>query len=101
MVLVANLVLPRPKAASGQDILLLKIRQNLRQRIVALYAGRGIPVIKAANIGADNLVIGCQEVGVDGALDTVFEQSLVVDGSVRRLGYLEYDGPVRSWLCGG
>lgn len=98
VILVANLVLPGSEAAPGENIFALEIRQRLGQGIVTLEARRGIPVIEAANVGADDLVFGVQQAGVDEPLDAVLEQRFLLDGLVRGLGDFEHDGPVGSGL---
>lgn len=94
VILVANLILPRAKAAAGQDVLVLEVRQDLGQRVVALQARRGAPVVEAADVGAHDLVLGHEELRVEQAADAVVQQRLVVDGLVQRLGYLEHQRPV-------
>jgi hypothetical protein len=80
VILVANLVLPSPEASTRENILVMKVGKCFRQGIVALKSGRGISVIESTDVGADNLVLMFQQVGVDQALNTLLEQGLVIDG---------------------
>lgn len=98
VILVAHLVLPRPEASARQNVLALEVGQDLVQRVVALDAWRRVAVVEAADVRADDLVVGPEQLRVDEALDAVLEQGGVVHGLVRGLGHLEHDGPVRAGL---
>lgn len=101
MILISNLVLPGPETASGQDVLGPQVGESLVQDTIPLQAGGGISVVEPADIGADDLLLGLKQVGVDQALDAIGEQRLLLDWLVGGLRDLEHDRPVRPRLCIG
>lgn len=100
MILVAHFVLPRPKAAAGEDVLVAKVRESFSEDIIPLHTWRRVSMIEATDIRADDLVSWLKQTGVDEPLNTVLEQGVLVDGLVRGLGNLKHQGPVRPrpWL---
>lgn len=79
MILVAYLVLPRPETSARQDVLALEVRQDLVQRAVALHAGGRVAVVETADVRADNLVVGAEQLRAEEPPDAVLKQSVVVD----------------------
>lgn len=98
MVLITDFVLPRTESAPGENILLLQVGENLVQSAVALQAGGGVSVVETAHVGADDLVLGLKQRGVDQALDAVGQQGVVVNRLILRLGNFQHDRPVWSLL---
>ena len=98
MVLVADLVTPRTEATTGPDVLLLHLGQDLGEGTLTLQRGGGVTVVEAAVVGRDDLVGGAEHLSVDETLDTLGQESLVVNGLHGRLGNLQHDGPVRTFL---
>lgn len=98
MVLVADLVAPAAEAATRPDVHVLELGQELLEHTLALERGSGVAVVEAAVVGADDLVLGLEHLGVDETLDAVAEHVLLVDGLHGGLRDLEHDAPVGTLL---
>ncbi len=102
VVLVRHLVLVRPEAAAGPDVLLLQPRQGDPEGGVAVQRGRGIAVLQTAVVDGHDLVGGGDHVRVDGALDGLLHDGVQVHGLVLLgLGHLEHQRPVWAGACTG
>mmetsp|Transcript_2676 Transcript_2676/g.6402 ORF Transcript_2676/g.6402 Transcript_2676/m.6402 type:complete len:516 (+) Transcript_2676:910-2457(+) len=71
VVLVCNLVLPRPKPAAAPDVVLLQPRQDFVQHGIPPYRWRWIAVEQTPVVNRHNFAVLCHELGVDSALDCV------------------------------
>ena len=98
VVLVTNLVAPATEAATGPDVLLLELGQDLGKSALTLQGWGGVTVVEATVVGGHDLIGGLQHLSVDETLDRLSQKSLVVDRLHRRLGNLQHDGPVRTFL---
>lgn len=98
MILVADLVAPATEAAARPDVALLELGQDLSESAFTLKSRGRVAVIEAAVVGRDDLVSGPKHLSVNETLDTLGQESLVVDRLHRGLGNLQHDGPVRTFL---
>jgi hypothetical protein len=58
VVLIANLVLPGSKTASGKYVFVPEVRQSFGQGVFALHTRRRISMVETSDIRADDLVFG-------------------------------------------
>mgnify|MGYP000929348754 CR=1 FL=1 len=98
VVLVTDLVAPATETATGVDVHVLQLGQELLEDTLTLKRGSGVAVVEAAVVGRDNLILGLDHVGVDKTLDAVPEEVLLINRLERGLGNLEHDGPVGALL---
>ena len=98
VVLVADLVAPRPEAAARPDVLLFQGGEKLLQGAFALERRRWVAVVEAAVVGGYDLVCWLQHFRVNEPLDRVPKEVLCVDGLHRGFGDFEHYGPVRARL---
>ena len=98
MVLVADLVAPATEAATGPDVLLLHLGQDLGESTLALQRRGGVTVVEAAVVGGNNLIGGSEHLSVDKTLDRLGQESVVVNRLHGRFGNLQHDRPVRTFL---
>lgn len=98
VVLVANLVSPAAEAATGEDVHVLKLGEELLEDSLTLEGGGRVTVVKGTVVGGDDLIIRVDHLGVDETLDGVLEEVLDIDGLHGGLRDLQHDGPVRALL---
>lgn len=98
MVLVTNLIAPAAEAATGPDVKILELGQDLGESAFTLERGSGVSVVEAAVVSRDDLVTRPEHLSVDETLDRLSKKSLEVDGLHRRLGNFKHDRPVRTLL---
>ena len=79
VVLIADFISPAAEAAAGIDILCLELRQELFQNAFALQARGWVAVVEASVISRNNLVVRLEHLGVDKALDAVFEHVRLIN----------------------
>ena len=71
MVLVTDFVLPRTEAAPRENVLIVKVGQDLLKSSITFQSRGGVTVVEAAMVGADDLVAGL-EPGIEVLLARVF-----------------------------
>ena len=98
VVLVADLVPPAAESATGPDVHILELGQELSEDTLALERGSRVPVVEATVVGGDDLILGEDHLGVDQSLDALLQECLLVNRLHARLGNLKHDGPVGTGL---
>lgn len=98
MVLVTDLVSPAAESATGPDVHVLKLGQELLENTLTLESRCGVTVVELAVVGGDDLILGLDHLSVDETLDTVTEEVGLVNRLLGGLGNLQHDGPVRTLL---
>lgn len=98
VVLIADLVPPAAEAATGVNVQVLKLRQEVLEDALSLERGSGVAVVEAAVVCGNDLVLRLDHIGVDETLDALLEDLLLVDRFHGRLGNLQHDGPVGASL---
>ena len=101
MILVPDLISPATEPAPGVNVHVLEFGQELFEDALTLEGRGWVAVVEAAVVGRDDLVGGFEHVGVEEALDGVFEKGGGVDGFEARFRDFDHDGPVRARLRGG
>lgn len=106
VVLVTDLVPPGAEAATGPDVHVLELRQELLEDTLTLERWGWVSVVEAAVVSADDLVGRLEHLGVDETLNAVLQHVLLVDRLHARLRNLKHDAPVwalsdsvRLWLA--
>ena len=101
MILIPNLVSPATEPSTGVNVHVLKFGEELFEDAFALEGRGWVAVVEAAVVGRDDLIGGFEHVGVEEALDGVFEEGGGVNGFEARFRDFDHDGPVWARLRGG
>lgn len=97
MILVPNFVSPAAEAAAGVDVVfVLQGGEELFENAFALEGRGGIPVVEAAVVGTDDLIVGLEHGRVEEAGDAIFEDAGLVYGFEAGFRNFEHDGPIGS-----
>jgi hypothetical protein len=98
MILIANLVSPAAKTASGVDVFGLKLRKELFEDALTFKRRGWVTVIETTVISGNNFIIRLDHFGVDETLNGVTEDVGLVNRLHGRLGNFQHDRPVWAFL---
>ena len=95
---VLDFILPSAETPTGKNVVLLELAENrLAELITAVKRGR-VAMLEAAIVLGDDVVRRLDELGVDGALDDLVHNCLVVYRAHLCFAHLEHKRPLLARL---